>query len=129
MRCQFHHVHLICSDLKRTADFFCQDLGATFVMWRQFGGTDGATLNLGGTTVNLRAGREEEGRLEDSSRPRFGYDHIGVEVDELDQAYEELRTRGYVFTVPPKLSGPLKIAFFKGPDDILIEIVQRIQDA
>jgi catechol 2,3-dioxygenase-like lactoylglutathione lyase family enzyme len=129
MRCQFHHVHLICSDLKRTADFFCQDLGAEFVMWRQFGGTDGATLRLGGTTVNLRVGRAEEGPLQDSSRPRFGYDHIGVEVEDLDAAYEGLRAKGYVFTVLPKISGALKVAFFKGPDDILVEAVQRIPEA
>lgn len=41
-------------------DFFTAHFGAKLITARKFGGADGASLNLGGTTVNLRVLQERE---------------------------------------------------------------------
>jgi catechol 2,3-dioxygenase-like lactoylglutathione lyase family enzyme len=126
MNGRFHHMHLICNDLEEMIGFFTNIIGAKLVERRRFGTANGASLDLGGVTVNLRVARDDEDITEDAARPRFGYDHLGVQVDDVDAAYDQLRAKGFAFTVPPKDIGALKIAFFKGPDNIMIELVERL---
>jgi catechol 2,3-dioxygenase-like lactoylglutathione lyase family enzyme len=123
---KYHHIHLVCSDLEEMIRFFTEDMGAELVERRKFGESDGATLDQEGVRINLRVGRESDAIVEDSSRVRHGYDHLGLEVEDLEAAYNQLKDKGYTFTVPPQDLGNLKFAFFKGPDNITIEILQPI---
>ena len=91
---------------------------------RNFGGADGATVNLNGTLVNLRVAREDEKVLGDSSKPIFGYNHLALEVENVDAAYRELSEKGFTFTMMPKAFEKFRIAFFNGPDNISIELIQ-----
>ncbi len=124
MNYRYHHLHLICSDLNKMESFFTSDLGAKLVERRKFGTADGATLDLNGVLINLRVQREGDKIAGDSSQERFGYDHLGLQVDDLDKAYQQLSAKGYKFITPPSASGNMKIAFFKGPDNITIELLQ-----
>ena len=124
MTYQFHHIHLICRNLDQMIDFFSKILGVTLVERKKFGTADGAILDLDGTTINLRVAREDEQMLEKTSRKPYGYDHIGIEVDNIEAAHRELTNKGFVFSVPPTDIGDLTIAFFQGPEDITIELVQ-----
>jgi catechol 2,3-dioxygenase-like lactoylglutathione lyase family enzyme len=124
MKYRFHHCHVICSDLDEMIGFFTGSLGAELIAKKKFGPSDGAMLDLSGTKINLRVAREEEGSPADSSEVRYGYDHIGVEVDDLDGAYRDLTAKGFSFTVTPRVFEDLKIAFFKGPDNITVELIQ-----
>ena len=121
---QFHHVHIICKDLEKMIGFFTDAIGAELVARRKFGTADGASLDIQGTTVNLRVSREDEEMVADASQTRYGYDHIGLEVDDVDAAYRDLSGRGYTFFIPPKDTGSSRIAFFKGAEDITIELIQ-----
>lgn len=123
---RFHHLHMICKDLERMIDFFSETLGATLLGRRKFGTADGASLDLHGTTVNLRVAREDEDMAGDASRTTFGYDHIGLQVPDVDAAFEELKEKGFSFFMEPKDIPNLRIAFFKGPEDITIELVQEL---
>ncbi len=127
MSYQFHHLHLICSDLEQTISFFCEILGSELVERRKFGISDGATLNHGGTRINLRVARDNDGIDGDASQAHYGYDHIGFEVEDLDAVYNKLKDKGYAFTVLPQQRDNLKFAFFKGPDNITIEIMQPVK--
>ncbi len=126
MKYRYHHIHLICRDLPTTEAFFTNDLGATLVERRKFGAADGAVLDLGGTRINLRTRREGDAITGDSSNPRFGYDHLGLQVDDLDAAHKTLSAKGYVFFMPPQQQGDLRIAFLKGPDNITVELLQPL---
>jgi catechol 2,3-dioxygenase-like lactoylglutathione lyase family enzyme len=126
MRCQYHHLHLICSNLDRTERFFTEIFGAKLVQRRRFGTADGAVLDLNGTTINLRVSREEDLITDDSSNVRYGYDHLGLEVEDLDAAWKELKDQGYALISPPRIVGKVKFAFFKGPDNITIELIQSL---
>jgi catechol 2,3-dioxygenase-like lactoylglutathione lyase family enzyme len=126
MSFRFHHVHIICKDLEKMIGFFTKGLGADLVRRKKFGTADGASLDLQGTTINLRVARADERMEGDASRTVYGYNHIGLEVEDIEAAFTDLSARGYSFFMPPTDIPDLRIAFFRGPEDIVIELVQRI---
>ena len=126
MAYRFHHVHIVCKDLENMIRFFTEVLEAKLLGLKKFGTADGASLDLQGTTVNLRVRKKDEELVGDASQARYGYDHIGLEVDDLEAAFKDLQARGFSFFMPPTDIPDLKIAFFKGPEDITIELVQPL---
>ncbi|MGD8343802.1 MAG: VOC family protein [Desulfobacterales bacterium] len=126
MSYRFHHVHIICKDLEKMIGFFTEVLAARLIDRRKFGTADGASLELDGATVNLRVAREDEKMAGDASHSTFGFDHIGLEVEDIQSAFEDLTARGYSFFMPPTEIPNMKIAFFKGPEDITIELCQPL---
>ena len=125
MSFRFHHVHIICKDLEKMIEFFTESIGAELVKRKKFGTADGASLDLKGTTINLRVARVDENFEGDASRTVFGYNHIGLEVEDIEVAFTDLSAQGYSFFMPPTNIPELRIAFFRGPEDIVIELVQR----
>lgn len=127
MNYRFHHVHLICKDLELMITFFTETIGANLLVRRKFGTADGASIDLGGTTINLRVAREDEEMIGDASQTSYGYDHIGLEVEDIEAAHNALSESGCTFFIPPKEVPGMKIAFFKGPENITVEILQPLQ--
>ena len=121
---ELHHIHLVCSDLEKMVRFFSETLGAKFIDYRKFQNADGATLDFNGTNIYLRVAREGDKLSGQSNEIRYGYHHLGLKVEDLDKAFEELTKKGYAFTQLPKDLGNRKAAFFAGPDDISIELIQ-----
>ncbi len=76
--------------------------------------------------INLRASREGEENLENASRTRYGYDHIGLEVEDMEAAFKKLTNRGIHFINPPRDKGNKITAFFNGPDNISVELIQPL---
>jgi len=63
---------------------------------------------------------------ENLARSNYGFDHIGLQVEDLQAAHDNLVQRGYSFFVPPTETADTIIAFFKGPENISIELVQPL---
>ncbi len=126
MAYRLHHLHIICKDLEKMITFFSETLEAKLVRRQKFGTADGASLDLQGTIVNIRVSREDEEMVADASQSRYGYDHIGLQVEDIETTFTELQAQGFSFLVPPTDIPNLKIAFFKGPEDITIELVQPL---
>ena len=58
--------------------------------------------------------------------PHYGLEHIGLTVDDVDAAVEELRAKGAEIAIGPLTRNPgLRLAFIRGPEGIMIELVQR----
>lgn len=129
MSYRFHHVHIICKDLEGMIGFFTDVLAARLIDRRKFGTADGASLELDGATINLRVARKDEQMAGDASQSTFGFDHIGLEVEDVETAFEDLTARGYSFFMPPSEIPNMKIAFFKGPEDITIELCQPLSSS
>jgi catechol 2,3-dioxygenase-like lactoylglutathione lyase family enzyme len=56
-----------------------------------------------------------------------GLVHIAFIVDDIDEIYQKIKDLGYDFNSPPMVTrenGP-KIAFFRGPDNVIIELYQK----
>ena len=122
MKYYYHHVHLICSDLPQTEGFFTRILGAEVVERKKFGAADGITVDLNGSFFCIRKAVDTDEIVSDSSQKRFGYDHVALQVEDVDAAYTELTAKGVTFTIPPKNGTSARIAFFKGPDNITFEL-------
>jgi glyoxylase I family protein len=127
MTYRFHHYHLICSNLEQMIGFFTEILGAELVGRQKFGTADGALLDLDGAPIYLRTPRQGEEITESESGTYYGYNHVGLEVEDIDTVYHELKDKGFVFTLPPVTGPEAKVAFFKGPDDIVIELCQPVR--
>jgi catechol 2,3-dioxygenase-like lactoylglutathione lyase family enzyme len=126
MSYRFHHVHIVCKDLEEMIRFFTEVLAAQLIDRRKFGTANGASLELEGTTINLRVAREDEQMVGDASQSAYGFDHIGLEVEDIEKAFKDLTAQGYTFLMPPTEIPNMKIAFFKGPEDITIELCQPL---
>ena len=124
MTYRLHHIHLICRDLETMIGFFTDALDAKLVARRKFGTADGATLDLQGNNINLRVARADEEIGDHLAQSTYGYDHIGLEVDDIHAACDDLTQRGYQFFMSPTDAAGLTIAFFKGPENITVELVQ-----
>jgi Oxidoreductase family, NAD-binding Rossmann fold len=62
--------------------------------------------------------------------PHYGLEHIGLTADDVDAAVEELRAKGAEIAIGPLTRNPgLRLAFVRGPEDIMIELVQRYRHA
>ena len=58
--------------------------------------------------------------------PHYGLEHFGLTVDNLDAAVTELRAKGAEIAVGPVKRNPgLYLAFVRGPDGVMVELVQR----
>ncbi|MBV8094495.1 MAG: VOC family protein [Acetobacteraceae bacterium] len=58
--------------------------------------------------------------------PYRGLEHLGLAVNNLDQAVSDLESKGAEFLVPPRTARPgIRIAFLRGPDNVRIELVER----
>jgi catechol 2,3-dioxygenase-like lactoylglutathione lyase family enzyme len=126
MKYYYHHIHLICSDLENTEAFFSQILGAEVVERKKFGTADGITVDLNGALFCIRKAVDMDRIVSDSLQKRFGYDHVALQVDDVDAAYSELKDKGVTFAIPPKNGTSARIAFFKGPDNITFELYQPL---
>ena len=127
MKYQLHHFHLICSDLDKMIKFLTNTLGGKFVSYRKFGTADGAVIDLAGAPIFLRVARDGEEITGDQSRSTYGYHHIGLKVEDLDTCYSELKDQDFTFTTAPTATPNGKMAFFQGPDNIIIELVQEVK--
>jgi catechol 2,3-dioxygenase-like lactoylglutathione lyase family enzyme len=118
-----HHIHIVCSDVETSERWFLDGVGAELVDRRESRGTPTTELRLGDTRVLLRAAREGESLAADGER-RFGTDHVGLQVENVDATVERLRARGVEIAREPQNSPSNRVAFIKGPDNVLIELVQ-----
>lgn len=122
---EFDHIHINCTDLAATERWFVDGLGAEVIDHAQSFGVPVTTLSFAGLTLLLRPARPGED-LALAPRQRFGEEHFGVRVGNLDQAAAELRSRGVEFGMEPRDFGPgLRIAFVNGPDNMRIELLER----
>ena len=123
---KFHHVHIVCNDLNQMIGFFVNALNASLIELKQFDGVDGAKLDLSGTTVSLRLPLKGD-RIGNETCACRGYDHIGIQVEDIEKAYAELSGKGFVFDSKPVQTGKIIKAFFRGPEDLSIELLQVIE--
>ncbi|MEJ2057639.1 MAG: VOC family protein [Desulfofustis sp.] len=118
-----NHLHIICHDLEIMKAFWIQGIGATFKEDRSFGGAEGAVLQLDDLQINLRVpkGAEHDIRQNEVS---FGYDHLGLEVDNIESACSHLAAFGCSIEVGPTDLTDRKIVFLSGPESLTIELIQ-----
>lgn len=123
----FDHVTITVSDLKRSVDFYQHILGLKVmgVLKQNGGDLKIVYLNAGGATIELFNFKEKGKPLTETKDLDIGIKHIGFKVDDIDKVVKKLKEANVKFTMEPfDATGRVRIAFFKDPDGILIELVQ-----
>lgn len=124
------HVHLKATDVERTARWYVSTLGAKITFEGQFKGSKVYYFEIGGFTFivfgQLQGEEGAQAPMAPTLQTRFGVDHFGFAVEDMDAAVGDLRAKGVVI-----LEGPwspragLRICYIEGPDSARIELSER----
>ena len=128
---RFDHVHLRCSNPEATADFFVTMFGAevqrdVYPPGTLYAGQRRLKMRVGGQTVLIAPAHPNDPTSPAPGFPYYGVEHLGLTVDDVDAAAAELRAMGADIPIGPLTrSAGLRLAFVRGPDGVMVEIVQR----
>jgi catechol 2,3-dioxygenase-like lactoylglutathione lyase family enzyme len=83
-------------------------------------------MKLGGVMFFIAQVAADAGLAEKPEGSFVGLDHMGLRVKNIDLVCDELKAKGAEFTVEPKTIRPgVRIAFVRGPQNVLIELLDR----
>lgn len=128
---QYDHVHLRSPDPEATACYFETMFGAevvrgTYAAGTFYPGEPRVFIRLGGQTVLIAPAHHDEPTGAEPRFPYYGLEHIGLRVDDLDAAVADLRGKGADIAVGPmEYSAGTRLAFVRGPEGVMVELVQR----
>ncbi len=128
---QFHHVHLRSSDPDATARFFETMFGADvtrsiYPPGTLYPGQPRITMNLAGQKILIAPSHPHDAMTPAPPFPYYGLEHLGLTVDDVDAACDELRAKGADVAIGPLTRDPgTRLAFIRGPDGVMVELVQR----
>ena len=114
------HTHLTSLDPDKVVEFYTKTLGAKVTREREVSGRRMIDIDLGGIPVRISSGTGADDAWKGL---RFGLHHLGFIVDNLNETVTDLKAKGVEFVVEPKPGA--NFAFIKGPDNVLIEIIQK----
>ena len=129
----FFHVAIKTDDVDDAAAFFQEHLGAELLERGHSDDKEGAeaveyaALLVGDKRLYLfdRAPYEAAGLVD--SLPT-GFLHFGYVVADVERASRDLAAAGAEFFMEPTVFGDLKVAFFVGPGDIRIELIEHLDE-
>jgi lactoylglutathione lyase len=131
MEFEFEHVHIKCHNVDQVSHFYETMFGAKLVDEGKVRNARVIIMKLGNAYITISEPGEGE-VLEVPKEPRedvwirYGIGHFGVRVQNLEEAVRELRAKGAKLLWEPKeIREGVKVAFIRGPEDDVIEIVER----
>lgn len=122
----WEHIHLRSPDPEATAAWYADKLDAEIIRTPQSGGAIRIDLNLGGQPVFIASANPSLTTHPAPETPYYGLEHIGLTVKDIDGTVAALKSKGVTFTMEPNTIRPgVRIAFLRGPENVLIELIQR----
>lgn len=122
----WEHIHLRSPNPEATAAWYADKLEAEIIRTLQPGGTTRIDLNLGGQVVFIAPANPSLTTHPPPETPYYGLEHIGLTVKNIDATTAALKAKGVTFTMDPNTVRPgVRIAFLRGPENVLIELIQR----
>jgi catechol 2,3-dioxygenase-like lactoylglutathione lyase family enzyme len=122
----FDHLHLVVPDPKKMAEFFVKAFGAEKVSLNKLpDGRIRAELNITGGRMLINTPKPNDTRSPDSPQKRYGTEHFGMKVDELESALQQCQAAGAKLVQGVTQVRPgVRIAFFMAPDNVLVELLE-----
>jgi lactoylglutathione lyase len=122
----YDHVHLRSPDPEETARYYQRMFGAEIIKSVQSDGRERVDMKLGGVMMFIAKVEPDQTLAGKQGNSYVGLDHLGLRVRDIDGVCDELKAKGAEFTVEPKTIRPgVRIAFVRGPQNVLIEILDR----
>ena len=128
---RFDHIHLRASNPDATASFFETMFAAEVVRdvyppCTLYPCQQRIRMRVGGQTVLIAPTHPHDPMAPAPRFPYYGLEHMGLTVDDLEAAVADLRAKGADIAIGPLTRSPgLHLAFVRGPDGIMVELVQR----
>jgi catechol 2,3-dioxygenase-like lactoylglutathione lyase family enzyme len=127
------HIGILTNDLQRSVEFYTDVLGFSISAKMEMDGLTIIFVEKERSKIELMGyknvpKRPENIQLEmgDNSLPIN--DHITFSVDDMEATVDELREKNVTFDMDPiQLEGGMKLASFKDPNGLLIELVEHPQ--
>ena len=102
MKFTYNHLHFRSGDPDQAAKFYCDNFGAEITSERPLSTTKSIQLSLNGEHLMTISGRAEgEDPIAGSTDPRYGLDHFGFEVDDMEEAAALMKSNGVQFGCEP----------------------------
>ena len=122
----FDHLHLVVPDPEKMADLFVKAFGAEKVSVDKLpDGRIRAELNITGGRMIINTPQSNDTRIPDSPQRRYGTEHFGMKVDELESALQQCQAAGGKLVMGVTQIRPgTRIAFFMAPDNVLVELLE-----
>jgi lactoylglutathione lyase len=119
-----HHVHVICGDVEKTAQYFKDIFEAEEVYRGTLGGFPFIRINLKGLTINL-TGTEPGAGMLDAGKGNRGLDHFSLKIKDMESMVQHVQEKGVKILRGPGVSDTgNKFVFIEGPDGICLELMQ-----
>ena len=124
-----NHVHIRASDPHASAAWYTEHFGAKLLASREvMPGTITVSMEVDGP-VRLNISSQKAGSPQDRPEAelnRLGLEHFGFVVDDIDSDMQRLEAAGIRVVLPiTEVAGGGRLSYIEGPDDVLIELVQR----
>ena len=121
MTVTFHHVHLRCEDLDSAVSYYENIFDGKVLETVDVGGLKVARMEIGGERIFLSPKLGDMEVEDTSGNPRWGLYQLAFTVEDLDATVAELQAKGAELDY---LRPEIKRAFFKGPDNVQIELIE-----
>ena len=121
MAITFHHVHLRCKDLDGAVSYYEKIFDGKVLETADVGGLKVVRMEIGGERIYLSSKLGDMEVEDTSGNPRWGLYQLAFTVEDLDATVEELQAKGAELDY---LRPEIKRAFFKGPDNVQIELIE-----
>jgi len=128
------HIGIMTNDLKQSVEFYTDVLGFSISANIEMDdvGFSAIFVEKNGNKIELMGYRDEIPKRSEGIEIKLGgssipiNDHITFSVDEIEATVNDLKEKGVIFCLEPvQLEGGMKIASFKDPDGVLIELVEH----
>ena len=124
---KINHIHLKAHDPKTTAQWYVDMFGAKIVgEGRGLGDSKTIRMDIDDVRVNVTSAPAGGTLPEGTAESHYGLEHFGFDVEDLDAELIRLKEAGARIVLPrTDVVGGTRLAYIEGPDDVLIELVQR----
>src|SRR3954451_17001649 len=131
----FDHIHLRSPAPDATARFFETMFGAEvtrdiYPPSTLYPGQMRVFMRIGGQKILIAPTHPHDSMTPAPSFPYYGLEHFGFTVPDLDKAVAELRAKGADVAIGPLTrDAGTYLAFIRGPEGIMVELVQKPPEA
>ena len=122
---KFDHITITVSNLEKSIEFYRDILNMKVLGKLEQEAATFVYLEFESGEILKLFKFDEEGKSYDYKPDKdIGIKHFGLRVNDVDKVTENLKEKGIEFTLEPLSTDGVRLAFFKDPDGISIEIIE-----
>ena len=121
LKTSLHHAHLFASNLDESINFYKEMFGANVLFDLEMAGARNVMISIGSSKINFY-----DQPPKDTGRGTIH--HLGIETNDLEILIEHMKNKGFKFRNNIKIFGPLKYIMAAGPDNVLFELFEVIEE-